>query len=43
MGVNMKCENWHSDPPGGLKEVSWAIIFFKTLESQVNVYHIDIT
>ncbi len=19
MGVNMKCENWHSDPPGGLK------------------------
>ncbi len=20
MGVNMKCENWHSDPPGGLKD-----------------------
>ena len=20
MGVNMKCENWLSDPPGGLKE-----------------------
>ncbi len=19
MGVNMKCKNWHSDPPGGLK------------------------
>ncbi len=19
MGVNMKCENWHSDPLGGLK------------------------
>ncbi len=19
MGVNIKCGNWHSDPPGGLK------------------------
>ena len=21
MGINMKCENWHSDPPGGLKHL----------------------
>ncbi len=21
MEVNTKCENWHSDPPGGLKDV----------------------
>ncbi len=29
MGVNLKCENWHSDPPGGLNKLGWGNSVFK--------------